>query len=124
MNTHYGVIMFSGDPDGEHGDSDLQGHSPSMTLICAGQEQFCWDSLATWTTKHPLRQWEDAEVLARDSSVTMLKTEPDKWKAIAAQLVRGGSHKPDCRIWFAPGCNCGWDEAHTAYESALGREQE
>jgi len=69
MNSHYGVIMFSGDPAEEHDDPDLRGHGPSMDFICAGPEQFCWDSLAAWTAKRPLRRWEEAEVLARHSSV-------------------------------------------------------
>jgi hypothetical protein len=68
-NTHYGVIVFSGDPAGEHEDEALRGHSPSLTLIGCGPEQFCWEALARWTAKHPLRLWEEAEVLARHSSV-------------------------------------------------------
>lgn len=69
MNTHYGVIVFSGDPDEEHDDPELRGSPPTMNYIASGPEQFCWDSLASWTLKHPLRQWEDCEVLARDPSV-------------------------------------------------------
>lgn len=69
MNTHYGVIAFSGDPASEHSDPELRGQSPSLTLIAAGSEQFCWDALASWTAKHPLRMWEDAEVLTRHPSV-------------------------------------------------------
>lgn len=69
MNTHYALIMFSGDPDEEHPDPDLRGTGPSATLIAAGPEDFCWETLTTWTAKHPLRQWEDAEVVARHQSV-------------------------------------------------------
>ena len=69
MNTHYGVISFSGDPAGEHKDEALRGHGPSLALIACGPEEFCWAMLATWTALHPLRRWEEAEVLARHSSV-------------------------------------------------------
>lgn len=69
MNTHYGVIAFSGDPDGEHPDERLRGKGPSLELIAAGSEEFCWETLAKWTEKHPLRLWEDAEVLERHPSV-------------------------------------------------------
>jgi len=68
VNTHYAVVAFSGDPAGEHPDPDLCGTSPSLTLIAAGPEQFCWDAVARWTATHPLRMWETAEVLARDPS--------------------------------------------------------
>lgn len=67
MNTHYGVIAFSGDPDSEHSDEELKGKGPSMELIASGPEDFCWDALDKWTTKHPLRLWESAEVLVRTS---------------------------------------------------------
>lgn len=66
MNTHYGVITFNGDPMSEHPDEDLRGHSPHIEFIACGPEQFCWEQLARWTAKHPLRMWEEAEVLARD----------------------------------------------------------
>ena len=69
MNTHYAVITFGGDPASEHEDEALRGHGPSLTLIACGPEQFCWEALATWTAKHPLQHWEEAEVLARHSSV-------------------------------------------------------
>jgi hypothetical protein len=69
VNTHYGVICFSGDPAGEHPDEELRGHAPKLELIASGPEQFCWDALARWTEKHPLRLWEDCEVLTRDPSV-------------------------------------------------------
>lgn len=68
-NTHYGVIEFSGDPASEHPDEELRGHAPSLTLIAAGPEDFCWDALARWTKTHPLRLWETAEVVARHPSV-------------------------------------------------------
>lgn len=68
-NTHYAVIAFSGDPDSEHPDEELRGTGPSLQLIAAGPEGFCWDSLDQWTRKHPLRMWEDAEVVERHPSV-------------------------------------------------------
>lgn len=69
MNTHYAVIMFSGDPAGEHPDPELNGQAPRMEFIAAGPEDFCWTALADWTAKHPLRIWEEGEVLSRDPSV-------------------------------------------------------
>lgn len=68
-NTHYAVLVFSGDLDEEHPDPDLNGSGPRMELIAAGPEDFCWQALADWTAEHPLRMWEDAEVLARHESV-------------------------------------------------------
>lgn len=67
--SHYGVIVFSGDPAGEHPDEALCGSSPSMGFIACGSRDYCWRALATWTDKHPLRTWEEAEVLARDMTV-------------------------------------------------------
>lgn len=67
MNTHYGLIHFSGDPAGEHPDPELNGSEPGLQLIAAGSEPFCWESLAAWTARHPLRMWEMAEVVARVS---------------------------------------------------------
>jgi hypothetical protein len=69
VNTHYAVIAFSGDPCGEHPDEELCGRPPSLTLLACGPEDFCWESLVKWTAKHPLRMWEDAEVVARHPSV-------------------------------------------------------
>jgi hypothetical protein len=68
-NTHYAVIAFSGDPAGEHPDEDLRGQAPSLTFIASGPQLFCWRALVQWTTDHPLRQWEEAEVLARDPEI-------------------------------------------------------
>lgn len=65
MNTHYAVIAFSGDPSGEHPDPELSGEPPSLNLIACGDEAFCWKAAAAWTLKHPLRQWENVEILAR-----------------------------------------------------------
>lgn len=64
-NTHYGVVMFSGDPAGEHPDLDLRGRGPQLELIACGPEDFCWTALTEWTKRHPLRQWEHVEVVAR-----------------------------------------------------------
>lgn len=69
MNTHYALIHFSGDPDEEHPDEELRGKEPHLQFIACGPEEFCWDSLFRWTEKHPLRQWETAEVVARHLSV-------------------------------------------------------
>jgi hypothetical protein len=66
MNTHYGVIMFSGDPDGEHPAEELRGHGPSLDLIACGSADYCWVALRRWTENHPLREWENVEVLERD----------------------------------------------------------
>lgn len=63
--THFGVIHFSGDFEGEHPDIELQGEPPHVDIIAAGDEDFCWKALAEWTADAPLRQWETAEVLAR-----------------------------------------------------------
>jgi hypothetical protein len=64
--THYAVIAFSGDPAVEHPDDELRGSPPRLHLIACGPEPFCWEALAGYTAAHPLRQWETAEVLARD----------------------------------------------------------
>jgi hypothetical protein len=60
MNTHYAVIYFSGDPAGEHPDSDLNGQAPHLNFIGSGDEEFCWRAVNNWTEKHPLRTWEHA----------------------------------------------------------------
>lgn len=70
MNTHYAVIYFSGDPAGEHPDSDLNGQAPHLNFIGSGDEEFCWRAVNNWTEKHPLRTWEHAEVLTRTMNVT------------------------------------------------------
>lgn len=67
--THYAVIVFSGDPGCEHDADDLREAPPSLEFIAQGSEDFCWQSLATWTENHPLRMWEEAEVLARDPAL-------------------------------------------------------
>ena len=64
--SHYAVIVFSGDPCSEHPDEDLRGSEPRMEFIAQGSAEFCWEALARWTDGHPLRMWEEAEVLARD----------------------------------------------------------
>lgn len=69
MNTHYGVIVFGGDPAGEHPDVGLRGQAPRMEFLCSGPEEFCWEAVARWTAEKPLRMWETAEVLTRDPSV-------------------------------------------------------
>jgi hypothetical protein len=69
VNTHYAVISFSGDPGAEHPDPELRGLGPSLAFVAVGPEDFCWDALGRWTAKHPLRMWEEAEVLQRDPAV-------------------------------------------------------
>jgi hypothetical protein len=68
-NTHYAVLAFSGDPDGEHPDPELRGRGPQLELIAAGDEAFCWQHVEAWTARHPLAMWQHAEVVARDPSV-------------------------------------------------------
>lgn len=68
VNTHYGVLVFGGDPAGEHPDEALRCRPPTIEFICTGPEEFCWVVLTRWTAQHPLRMWETAEVLARDVS--------------------------------------------------------
>lgn len=63
--THYGVIAFSGDPAGVHPDPELNGQPPSLTMIAAGPEHFCWGALTRWTAEHPMLMWQTAEVLKR-----------------------------------------------------------
>jgi hypothetical protein len=70
-NTHYAVIVFGGDPASEHPDPELRGRGPSLDLIAAGPAEFCWEALARWTAEHPLRLWEEAEVLARDPLIAL-----------------------------------------------------
>lgn len=70
MITHFGVIYFTGDLTGTHPDPELNGSSPRMEIIAAGDEDFCWEALSQWTAKHPLRMGENAEVLARTSHPT------------------------------------------------------
>lgn len=65
MNTHFAVVVFTGDPLSEHDDPDLRGRAPSLDLIGSGSEDFCWEAAARWTASHPLRRWETVEVLAR-----------------------------------------------------------
>ena len=61
--------LEGGPVGGAHPDEELCWQEPSLTLIASGPEDFCWESLAKWTEKHPLRMWEDAEVVERHPSV-------------------------------------------------------
>ena len=74
MNSHYAVVVFEGDPASEHPDPELCGHGPRLTLVGAGSADFCWTVIGRWTSTHPLRQWEHAEVVARSPE---LLAEPD-----------------------------------------------
>lgn len=76
MNTHYGVIAFSGDPADEHPDPELRGCAPRLDLIACGSEEFCWVQLERWTAEHPLRMWEEAEVLVRDAANVAARGRP------------------------------------------------
>jgi len=63
--THFAVIYFRGDPGDEHPDEELRGWAPKLELIAAGPVEHCWAALDRWTTTHPLRDGETAEVLER-----------------------------------------------------------
>lgn len=69
MNTHYALLVFGGDFDNDHPDVELRGTGPSVTLLGAGDEDFCWTAIATWTARRPLRAGEHAEVVLRDRSL-------------------------------------------------------
>lgn len=81
MNTHYAVIAFSGDPAEEHPDPELRGQGPSLDLVACGPEEFCWTALDKWTRAHPLRMWEEAEVLERHKSVVREPCHPESGEA-------------------------------------------
>jgi hypothetical protein len=70
VNTHYAILVFDGDPAGEHPDLELRGRGPHLTLIGSGSEDFCWSAIAEWTGEHPLRHCEHAEVVARSPDMT------------------------------------------------------
>jgi hypothetical protein len=74
VNTHYAVVVFEGDPGGEHPDPELRGRGPRLTLIGSGSADFCWAVIGRWTSTHPLRRSEHAEVVAR--SPEMLTEHP------------------------------------------------
>lgn len=76
MNTHYALITFSGDPAEEHPDEELRGKGPSLELIAAGNQTFCWQALADWTKTHPLKMWQTAEVVARDPLIVHVEQMP------------------------------------------------
>jgi hypothetical protein len=66
--THYAVIVFAGDPFCEHIDPALRCKEPGMHLVAQGDEDHCWRALTNWTAAHPLRLFEEAEVLTRHPS--------------------------------------------------------
>lgn len=68
LNTHYALVVFSGDPDEEHPDPALRGRGPHVEMVACGTEAFCWDAIARWTARHPLQMWQTAEVVVRDPS--------------------------------------------------------
>jgi hypothetical protein len=70
-NTHYAIVVFDGDPGGEHPDPELCGRGPHLTLIGSGSEDFCWSAITDWTGTHPLRHCEHAEVVARSPEMTV-----------------------------------------------------
>jgi hypothetical protein len=61
MNTHYGLLIYIGDLDG-----DYDGRDPEVKLIAQGDEAWCWQALQRWTATHGLRPLETAEVVKRD----------------------------------------------------------
>lgn len=65
MQTHFAVIYHAGDPGADHPNPELRGRGPSLDLIAAGPEEHCWAALREWTTRHPLRRGESAEVVER-----------------------------------------------------------
>jgi hypothetical protein len=73
-NTHYALLLFSGDPGEEHPDDELRGLCPSTTLLAAGPEPYCWEAVLRWTEANPLRLWEHAEVVARDPNLVRRST--------------------------------------------------
>jgi hypothetical protein len=75
--THYAVVVFGGDPAGEHPDPDLRGRGPQLTLLGCGSADFCWSAIADWTSKHPLRPCEHAEVVARSPELIAEQPSPD-----------------------------------------------
>jgi hypothetical protein len=83
-NTHYAIIVFSGDPAGEHPADELNGQPPSMNLIASGPADWCWEQIARWTTEHPLRMWEEAEVVERDPA--LVATQEERARACRAAL--------------------------------------
>lgn len=96
MNTHYAVVTFSGDFEGDHPDEDLRGHAPSLALIAAGPEEFCWEALRKWTDAHPLRRDEQAEVVARHPSAVYPQRAPSLG-------VAGHCVSIDGDLWHEPG---------------------
>jgi len=83
MNTHYAVLVFSGDPANEHPDEELRGSHPTMQILACGPEQFVIDAVSEWTLKHPLRTWERVEILARDPILVGMN-------AVAAEAYSSG----------------------------------
>lgn len=50
-NTHVAMVMTS--------------VPPTADLIAAGPLEFCRERLAVWLARHPLTQYQSAEILAR-----------------------------------------------------------
>lgn len=69
MNTHYAVVVFTGDPGAEHPDPELNGRAPHLELIACGPEEFCWKAAREWVGTHPLKMWQSIEVLRRDVEI-------------------------------------------------------
>lgn len=69
MNTHYALLVFGGDLDGDHPDPVLRGCGPRVELIAAGPADHCWSALEQWTATNPLRRDETAEVVGRDPAL-------------------------------------------------------
>lgn len=85
MNSHMGVLHFGGDFDNDHPDPELRGRGPMLELVAVGPEEHCWQALARWTARHPLRRDEQAEVLRRDE--TLVRQEAAEARRITELLA-------------------------------------
>lgn len=74
MNTHYGLLVFLGDFDGDHPDEARRGCAPSLEFLAAGPEQFCWDSVGKYVLERGLQRDELVEVVTRDPLLVAQQT--------------------------------------------------
>lgn len=65
MNTHYALLVWEGDFDGDHPDPSRNGTAPDVSLLACGGEDFCWEACEEWTEKQPLLRGESIEVVVR-----------------------------------------------------------
>lgn len=73
--THYGVIIFDGDPGDTHPNPRFRGRPPYMLLAAGGSESWCWSALTALTREMPLVEGQHAEVLKRDPLVAEAELE-------------------------------------------------